>query len=310
MQFIEKKTCKTWSQYARFIEKEQSKRQGYWIYRGDVNKSLKTSIERISKRWQIPSNSLPEIELRIIRDFQRKYPKSAPHPFTFEDTFWWLSMMRHHGAPTRLLDWTYSGYVAAYFALEKMLMNGKRKGFVWIIGRDWIDKESQKIITIICKKLKCDANEFIQNIKDSQPHAFKQLFIDWRPKDSFVCVLNPWHLHERLSIQQGIFLCPVNITKSFEYNISKMNNYKKEVQRISFDMSVNDIYDALENLNRMNINHATLFSGLDGYAHTFNTRLKFFYEDCNQTKIKHYTYIEDKQSYLKLKQKDNIKTFE
>lgn len=55
---------------------------------------------------------------RIIRVFKRKahlYLERVPEDW---DDFQWLSLIQHYGGPTRLLDFTWSPYVAAYFALE------------------------------------------------------------------------------------------------------------------------------------------------------------------------------------------------
>ena len=47
-----------------------------------------------------------------------------------KDTVSWWTVMQHHGAPTRLLDWTTSIYVAAYFAVNQ---NPDRDGAIWVI---------------------------------------------------------------------------------------------------------------------------------------------------------------------------------
>jgi hypothetical protein len=41
------------------------------------------------------------------------------------------SVMQHYGAPTRLLDWTRSAYVAAYFAVESQ---EEKPGAVWVVN--------------------------------------------------------------------------------------------------------------------------------------------------------------------------------
>jgi hypothetical protein len=301
------KDVNSWNEFVEFIQENKSKSS--WIYRGthrghDDEDGLKTSIERIRENWDVSYDKLPEIEKRIIRDFQRKYPQSAPAHFPYEDTFWWLSLMRHHGAPTRLLDWTYSPYVAAYFALEKMLSKpekkgSERKGIVWIIDRDWLDQESQKRIMQIYEE-NGGAKKLVQSLKDSQPYGFRKL-IELSQKESFACVLNPWQLNERLAIQQGIFLCHVNITKSFISNLKSMPHYEKNVRKVFLTLGMDEMEQAFDHLYRMNITHATLFPGLDGYAHTFNTRFKFFCKETEEgkNKIECYSYVKVGEADIK-----------
>jgi hypothetical protein len=165
--------------------------------------------------------------------------------------------MQHYGAPTRLLDFTYSFYVAAYFALEET----EKDCAVWAINMNWVVKQSKAKFTKGTTAWKF-LNEFVTEEKEKQ---FKEVYMGVSP-ERFACPQNPFRLNERLTIQKGVFMCPGDVTSSFEKNLRSLQGWNKEQNIKKIIIPLQFKKRALHILYDMNVTRATLFPGLDGFA--------------------------------------------
>jgi hypothetical protein len=237
----------------------------YWIYRGQRKKEwgLKNTLERSLKDWEIELSSASSIELELIREFRRKYRGDYAADVN-SDYLSCLALMRHHGASTRLLDFSYSPYVAAHAAIEQ----GSKTGVVWCLNFKWCSTATREIVGKIAKEWESELRN------DS---SFEPMYMSRREK--FVYPENPFHLNERLIIQQGVFLCPGDISVSFLENLTALNGYDRpeNVMKLCFDLNKDAVREFSEQLMRMNVNSAVLFPGLDGFARSVTERL-YFYE--------------------------------
>lgn len=249
-------------------EKEMRGLKGKWLFRGDTAGVLQTGLERACAAWPAPRPDPAQAERRLLADFRRRYPGWSTWAPPDSDSLAWTALMQHYGAPTRLLDCTYSPFIAAYFALQKLLMSAEPRAFVWAFRTSWFSQVHGRLPS----NRERDGLDRVANNHDGE--AFEELFLRAEPI-RFVYPVNPRTMNERLVLQQGVFLCPGDVTASFADNLGALDGVgdRRNFVRIELPRSVLAV--GLHTLLRMNLDAATLFPGLQGYAESLRTRVAF-----------------------------------
>lgn len=262
---------RTWDQFRDIAQQYKSDKKKRWIFRGHKpGEKLESSLERAVKHYPPEWNDNSKTEKLLLREFKRRYHQYSANVPKEKDCLEWFSIMQHYGAPTRLIDFTYSIYVAVYFALEHA---GKDHFEVFAVNATWAVKRSGEVNN--CKEKNNFFDKLIDNTcKDRK--EFEQYFIENSPK-KFVCPINPFRLDERISLQNGVFMCPGNVSCTFEENLENLINSDKEcnkngnIVQFILKFATPEIIKARECLYDLNITGATLFPGLEGFAKSLTT---------------------------------------
>lgn len=231
-----------------------------WIFRGQSKSkwSLQSTLERAVLRFKTDLSKTPGIEAGLLRRFKRQLHEYRPDVPAKDDVIEWLALMQHHGGPTRLLDWTYSFFVAVFFAIESA-KPGKPCA-VWALDPHWWE---DKAIATLPKDVRALINK---DPYRNKPGTIKAIFRNPQP---FIVTSNPVRLNPRLFLQQGVFLAPGDVTKTFMDNMQALlpsDGSDIPFVKLRISTSASFLELAIKELHKMNLNRATLFPGLDGFA--------------------------------------------
>jgi FRG domain-containing protein len=239
----------------------------------DASQEPSTSIERAAARLRYDRNELYTLEERMLREARRRARQYVPHVPEHDDALGWLALLRHHGAPTRLLDFSQSFYVAVWFAIE----SADGDAAVWAVDLQRLREAAGARLAAFDPKL-----------AELPPESWElaKAVLGRRDLGAGVVAVEPFQLDERLAAQQGMFLVSLDPSRSFVDNLAATFG----VDELDFRQpprafgSAAEAGDALaasvvevvlpqalhrparEDLWRMNLTAASFFPGMDGFA--------------------------------------------
>jgi hypothetical protein len=239
-----------------------------FLYRGQADASwrLQSSLERIVGEWT--AEKAQKFEEFSMKQFCSKFHLYDRENGTPDSKLAWLSVMQHHGVPTRLLDFTESPYVALYFALEAYSPQAGRDLALYALDYSKILDES--INYIKTKDLKF--RESRTTVIDKQDEIFDTV-VDRFAYD-IVWVAEPKILNARLDRQAGSFILSGNRGKRIEEVLSSAIYDTCEMVKLEIPSGLYTGVFAL--LRKMNITSKSLYGDLDGLARSIRMQMQAY----------------------------------
>ncbi len=219
-----------------------------YAFRGASNAEspLVTSLLRLG-------GSSHELERHLLRNF-RKYARRDSVEL---DTLWhWISLAQHHGLPTRLLDWTFSPFVALHFATANPRYQ-ERDGAVWMLD---IARTHCALPAVLSREL-AEEGSSVFTVEMLAKYCKTLREFDRLAHEPFLILIEPPALSERVVQQYALFSVLSDCTLSIaDFLCARPGVAKKIVIPAALKWEVRD------KLDQANINERTLLPGLDGLS--------------------------------------------
>lgn len=256
----------TWARLSRELE---SMSREWWLFRGqeDASWPMTSTLTRELERRRIPMQRWSDSELRAIRIFQRKAHLLLQR--TPADLFEWVALMQHHGAPTRLLDFTWSPHVAAFFALDR----ARGPAAIWCLRAEALPKfnASNRPEATRNRGLPPGLRPWNNDDVAARLLTNRRRTVVWG---------SPYHMNQRLVVQSGTFLVPGVVDDTVENIVCGLRGGRAAIRKLVLNSTAREKdgrtlrEKAMSRLYNMNITYESLFPGLDGLARSMNVELE------------------------------------
>lgn len=276
-----------------------------WAFRGltDASYRLEPAIEREARAHAAPWAAL---ELLVANEFRARAHMHLGPAALPRDGLTWLALMQHYGVPTRLLDFTYSPFVALYFAIRN---NKGTSGAIrlWAIDaqavndafrsvarRAQVEEEDKQRrgagLPPASRAVNFGDADSFYTPRDSVEHetqtlegvitaalAAKGARRRVQEKEGCVCAAAPPSFNPRLASQQGVFLVNCAEDMTFGTSLTRMMAAKHDWFR-AFDIPAAAVPEIEAHLFQLNIHEQSLFPDMEGLAGFIRQKIRLHWK--------------------------------
>ena len=220
-----------------------------YLFRGqaDATWQLRPSLSRyISGLAPLAALQIEEDITELFRSQAHLHLSSTTITATTDLASWW-TLMQHYGAPTRLLDWTASPFVAAYFAV---VQEPDKPGAIWTVHPQSVKARMRDLYGDLGKEPKTPSEVVSTFIRADGPPI---MYFMRRITET-----------DRMAVQQVGFSVSGNILADHGELIANCLQDDGKLRFRKFIIPSVQKLDILRRLRKMNITARALFPGIDG----------------------------------------------
>ncbi|MEA2562248.1 MAG: hypothetical protein QOH06_3752 [Acidobacteriota bacterium] len=271
-----------------------------WVFRGLKSSSyeLQPSIEREARDKTMEWAALEEL---VLSEYKARARMHLSAPLIPSDEVSWLAQMQHYAIPTRLLDFTYSPFVALYFAIrdghqesgrthlrlwavDAEAVNNRFKLVAWKAARAAKERGGKRFSAVSLDpdyfytdrdSVTTDIQELHELINGSLSATKKRR--GELNRSGCVCATAPPAFNPRLASQQGLFLLNCAENLSFSASLAKMMEGSGGWCKI-IDIPVGLIPEIEGRLFQMNVHEQSLFPDMEGLAGLVRQKLRLHWK--------------------------------
>lgn len=196
----------------------------------------------------------PKLEYHLLRNF-RKYARVKDSRDLSSD---WrvLTIGQHYGLPTRLIDWTYSPFVAIHFATGD-ISEFHLDGAIWMVDFVKVNRLLPAPLRDVLEQV--GSNTFtIEMLEEAMPRLAD---FDELSRDELALFFEPPSIDDRIINQYAFFSVMSSATARLD---RWLQNHPGVCKRIIIPASLK--WEVRDKLDQANITERLLFPGLDGLA--------------------------------------------